>query len=133
MEWLLGAGAITGIAGVVALGIYMAQMASGNRSDLLALVQSTKDLSEARRDNDGYRRNVENRDHAIQELEKQLSNERSGLKVARKALLDATKKLASRGDASSVADDINGTLGRLSKMSGSENSQASEAGEGGND
>lgn len=110
MEWLIGGTAITGIAGVVALGIYLAKMAGNNRSDLHRLIQSEKDLADARRDIDGYQR-------IIPELQNSLARERAAMVVAREALGAATKKLAARGDADSVAIDINSTLSELSKMS----------------
>ena len=130
MEWLLGGVAATGIGGVVALALYMAKMASSNRSDLHKLVQSVKDLSAARRDNDGYMRRVEERDDAIKSLQEQLTNERAAIEIARKALGAATKKLAARGDASSVADDLNGTLLRLSSLSTVPDAEAAEGGDG---
>jgi hypothetical protein len=110
MEWLFGGTVITCIAGAVALGIYLAKMAANNRSDLHLLVQSEKDLADARRDIDGYQR-------IIPELQSSLARERAAMVVAREALGAATKKLAARGDASSVAIDINSTLSELSKMS----------------
>jgi len=129
MEWLLGSGSLVGIAGVVALGIYLAKMAGDNRSDLHKLVQSVKDLADARRDNDGYKRNIEERDIAIEALGKNLARERAATDAAKEALGAAAKKLASRGDAASVATDLNGAFARLSKMSAM---PGSEAGEGGN-
>jgi predicted nucleic acid-binding Zn-ribbon protein len=134
MGYLLAGISASGIAGVVALAIYIAKMASNSRSDLHLLVQSGKDLSEARRDNDGYKRNIENRDHAIKELQEQRISDRAAIKTARSALARATKKLAARGDAASVAADINSTLLRLSAMAVSDQGvPGTEAGEGDND
>ena len=129
MGYLLGGVAATGIAGVVALALYIVRMASSNRTDLHKLVQSAKDLAEARRDNDGYKRAVEDRDHAIKSLEEKLVYERAAIETARNALDAATKKLAARGDAASVADDLNGALSRLSALSPVPKAKASEGGD----
>lgn len=116
MGYLIAGVSGVGIAGVVALAIYIAKMASNSRSDLHLLVQGGKDLSDARRDNDGYRRNIENRDHAIEKLQEQRINDRAAIETARNALARATKKLAARGDAASVAADINSSLLRMSAL-----------------
>lgn len=130
MEFLLGGIAATGVAGVVALGIYLAKMAGANRSDLRRLVQSEKDLSDAQRESDGYKQGVIERDTTIESLREQLGREHGALQAARDALDRTTKKLASRGDAASVAADIDSTLKLLSKMSAA---GATEAGESSDD
>ncbi len=129
MEYLLGGTATVGIAGVVALGIYLAKMAGNNRSDLHKLVQSVKDLADARRDNDGYKRSVEERDNALAALQEQLIHERAAVEAASAALGRATKKLAARGDAVSVAADLNSALLRLSEMSSVSRPPPSEGGD----
>jgi len=130
MEWLLGGASVGGIAGVVILGVYMARMAGSNRSDLRELVQSTKDLAAARRDNDGYKRAVESLENALEETERGLARSGVALKVAEEALSSARSRLVATGDPVAIAADINASLGRLSKMSAVPNSPSAAGGEG---
>ena len=58
----------------------------------------------------------EDLEHALEERTAELARERAALDAAHTALGRAHKKLATSGDADSVAVDINRTLERLSKM-----------------
>lgn len=117
MEYLLGSGVVGLGVGAIVLGIYIARQGSANRSDLHKLVQSGKDLADTRRDNDGYRRSVEELQHVLKTKEDELQRERTGLAIARKALTQAQQKLADSGDASGVSSGIDAAFERLSKMS----------------
>lgn len=129
MEWLLGGVTATGIAGVVVLGIYLAKMAGDNRNDLHLLIQSEKDLANARRDIFAHATAIEDRDNAIQSLQEQIVHERAANEAARDALASARKRLAARGDASSVAHDLNSALSRLSEMSAVSSAGTTEGGD----
>ncbi len=113
MTYVLVGIAAAAIASYTTIAVLMARMAKNNRSDLRELVESTKSLSEAQRDNDGYKRSVEDLEHAIDEKDNDLRRTRAALHTAGEALGRANEKLATVGDASGVAVDIDSILGQL--------------------
>ena len=113
MDWLLGITSGIGVCGSIVFGFIIYKQGKQARQDLREIVSLTKTSGELQRDNDGYKRVVETRDEAIEEKENELSRAKKALEAATDALVVAHQKLAERGDADAVANDINDILGRI--------------------
>ena len=116
MEWILGSSTAIGIAGVVMLAYYMVRMASNNRSDLLALNGSIHAITKITRDNDGYKRVVEDLNDALSNRTDERDRERAARVATEELLESALEDMANRLDAAGAVASIRRDLRRLSEV-----------------
>jgi uncharacterized protein HemX len=129
MIWAVIGIAGAGIGAVVTLSILLAKNAQSNRGDLFRLIETIKDLADARRDIDGYKRAVESLEDAVKDKTNEADRERDARALAEQALGRALEKLAHSGDVAGAVASINDDLDRLSKMPAVSRAPTTEGGQ----
>lgn len=110
IEWLLGGSTALGLAGVVALAVFIARQAERNRHDLREQVDLVEQLVAATTALDAHVQ-------VLNEKEDELARERAAYKELSDALDRATDELAKSGTTSGALASVRASLDRLRKLS----------------